>query len=132
LTKINNKAKVRRSTRPDILGTARMMSYKDLEKARADRATKEVAKEAKKATKEAKKATKEAKKATKEAKKIASATLEAEKATAGKGKRGWKRKSPAEADAPEPKAKLMRTSGTQIAEGETAPTPWTAPVARMY
>ena len=53
----------------------------------------------------------------------------------GKGKRGWKRKSPAsEADAPEPKAKVARTSKarepsralvTQMSEVQIAP------VARM-
>ena len=108
LAEINNEAKVRRSTKSEILGTARVMSYEDLEKARAERAAKEAAKEAKKGEKKAKKAAKEvnkaakeANKAAKEAKKVASATPEAEEATAAKGKRGRKRKSPIEADAPE-------------------------------
>lgn len=91
------------------------MSYEDLEKAKAERTAKETAKEAKKAKREAKEAVKEA-----------------EEATAGKSTRGRKRKSPAEADAPEPKAKVARKSGTLVAEDETAPTPWRAPVTRMY
>ena len=68
LSRMNNEAKVRRSTKPVVLGKAKVMSYEDIEEARAKRAAKE-------------------------------------EATAGKGKRGWKRKSPAlEADALEPKA----------------------------
>jgi hypothetical protein len=53
---MKNEAKVRRITKLEVLGTARVMSYKDLNKARADRAAKEAAKEAKKAAIEAKKA----------------------------------------------------------------------------
>ena len=41
LSKINNEAKVRRSTRSVVLGKAKVMSYKDLEEARAKRAAKE-------------------------------------------------------------------------------------------
>jgi sRNA-binding protein len=103
-----------------VLGTAKVMSYEDLEKAKAERA----AKEAQKAEREAKKAKREAKRAEKEAKKAAK---EAEEATAGKSTRGRKRKSPAAADAPEPKAKVSRMSVTLVAEDETAPTPWRAP-----
>ena len=84
------------------------MSYEDLEKAKADRAAKKAAKEAKKAAKEPR------------------------EATAGKSTRGRKCKSSAEANSPEPKAKVARMSGTQVAENETAPTPWRAPVARMW
>ena len=47
LTKINNEAKVRRSTRSVVLGKAKVMSYEDLEEARAKRATKEKARAAK-------------------------------------------------------------------------------------
>jgi hypothetical protein len=39
--KINKKAKVRRSTRSVVLGKAKVMSYEDLEEARAKRAAKE-------------------------------------------------------------------------------------------
>ncbi|MCJ1284789.1 hypothetical protein MMC26_004125 [Xylographa opegraphella] len=41
LVKINNEAKVRRSTRSVVLGKAKVMSYKDLEEAQAKRAVKE-------------------------------------------------------------------------------------------
>jgi hypothetical protein len=41
LIKINKEAKVRRSTRSVALGKAKVMSYEDLEEARAKRATKE-------------------------------------------------------------------------------------------
>jgi hypothetical protein len=43
LSKINNEAKVRRSTRSVVLGNAKVMSYEDLEEARAKRAAKEKA-----------------------------------------------------------------------------------------
>ena len=56
-----------------------MTSYKDLDKARAERAIKE--------------AEKEAKKAIKETEKVASATLEVEGTTIGKKKSSRKRKS---------------------------------------
>ena len=94
------------------------MSYEDLEKAKAERAVKETAKEAKKA----KKAEEEAKKAVKEA----------EEAILGKNTCRRKRKSPAEADVLELKAKVARKSGIQGVEDENAPTPWRAPVARMW
>jgi hypothetical protein len=47
LTTINNKAKVRRPTKALVLGTAKVMSYEDLEAARAKRAEKDAAKEVK-------------------------------------------------------------------------------------
>ena len=47
LTTINNEAKTRRSTRSDILGKGRRMTYEDLEQARIKRKEKEDAKKAK-------------------------------------------------------------------------------------
>jgi len=41
---MNNEAKTRRSTRSVVLGKAKVMSYKDIEEARAKRAAKEEAK----------------------------------------------------------------------------------------
>ena len=100
-----------------------MISYEGLEKARAERAAKDAAKET---AKEAKKAERETKKAEKEAKKAAK---EVEKATAGKEKlrrsKITQRKSPGKAGTPEPKAKLARMSEAQ-AEVEIAPEPWRA------
>ena len=45
---MNNEAKVRRSTKSVVLGKAKVMSYKDIEVARAKRAAKEVIKGKKK------------------------------------------------------------------------------------
>ena len=118
MAEINNEAKACRSTKLRKLGEARVISYKGLEKARAERAAKEAAKEAKKAKKEAKKAAKEV-----------------EEATTGKKKLRWskitQRKSPEKSGTPEPKAKLARMSEAQ-AEVENAPEPWRALVARMW
>jgi hypothetical protein len=102
LAQINNEAKPRRSTKSNVLGTAKVMSYEDLEKAKAQRVAKEAAKEAKKAEKEVKKAEREAKKADKEAEKAAK---KAEEATTGKRTHGRKRKSTVAVDAPERVAK---------------------------
>ena len=44
LTRMNNEAKVRRSTKPVILGKAKVISYEDIEEARAKRAAKEIIK----------------------------------------------------------------------------------------
>jgi len=96
LRKVNNEAKVRRSTKSLVLGKAKVMSYEDLEEARAKRAAKDAAK---------------AKGKGKRVPKPKSAALEAKEATTGKGKHGRKRNSPApEADALELKAKVARTS----------------------
>jgi regulator of protease activity HflC (stomatin/prohibitin superfamily) len=120
LYKANNEAKVRRSTKSVVLDTAKVMSYEDLEEARAKRVVKEAAKETKKAKKEAKKAVAKAKKATKEA---AAAT--------GKSTRGSKRKLSA-APKPEPKRRReteesepLRNLIAWVSEGRVAP------IARM-
>ena len=44
MNKINNEAKVRRNTKKMVLETAKVMSYEDLEEARAQRAAKDAAK----------------------------------------------------------------------------------------
>ena len=129
LARINNEAKLRRSTKSGKLGTARVMSYEDLENARAERAAKE-------AVKEAKKAEKEAKKATGKTGMVAIVTPKAEEATPAKKTRGRKRKilTPGPCT-PEPKAKMARMSETRVAEGEQGvcvPEPLRAPVARMW
>jgi len=49
---VNNEAKVRRSTKTEVIGKARIMSYEDLEKARRERSAKEAEKEARKAGKQ--------------------------------------------------------------------------------
>jgi FtsZ-interacting cell division protein YlmF len=94
-----------------VLGKAKVMSYEDLEEARAKRGRKRK-----------------------------SDTLEAEEDTAETARRGRKRKS-ATQEPPEPSSKVARAtvtasvvqmSGTPIAEDEIVPEPWRAPVARMY
>jgi hypothetical protein len=135
LAKINDEGKARRSADSKILGTAKVMSYEDLEKARAERDVKD----AEKAEKQARKAIKEA-----------------EGATVGKNARGRKRKSAVlEAVATEPMAKVARISERQVTEVEQGDAqelrakvartskaraeedgrtrePWKAPVARMW
>jgi len=110
LIKMNDESKVRRSTTSAILGKAKVMSYEDLEEARAKRAKKEAAKDAKGKGKRSQKP-----------------KSAAPEAPADKGKRGQKRKSTApEPDAPEPKAKIARASDAEA----DAPEP-KAPVVRM-
>jgi hypothetical protein len=131
LTAINNEAKVRRSTKSLVLGKAKVMSYEDLEEARAKRLAKESAQAAKDKGKRGRKSKK--------------SLPEPEEDTAEPAKRGRKRKS-AELEAPEPNntkarmsnapkaasALVMQASRTQIAEDEIVPEPWRAPVAQMY
>lgn len=83
------------------------MSYKDLEKAKAEHAAKETAKEATKTEKAVKKALREANNAEKEVKKAAD---EVQEAVTGKSTCGQKRKRPAAVDVPEPKAMVARGS----------------------
>jgi hypothetical protein len=154
LTTINNEAKVRRSTKSLVLGKAKVMSYEDLEEARAKRVVKDAAKAAKGkgkrgrkrkgATPEAEEAADKARRGRKSKSAMPEADgaeadgAEADEAAADKAKRGRKRKSGVlEAEAPEPNAKVVRTSvvqmsGTLLAEDEIVPEPWRAPVARMY
>ena len=124
LAEINNEAKPRRATKAIKLGTARVMSYEDLENARVERAAKEAKKEA---ASEARKA-REAKKA----KKAADASPEAEQHSAGKAKRGRKRKRSTEADMRLPEAKKDKTSQANAEPRESISIPWQAPVAKMW
>lgn len=100
------------------MGTAKVKSYKDLVKAKAERAAKETAKETKKAKEAVRRAIREANNAEKEAKKAAG---KVEEAITGK-RRGRKRKRPAAEDAPEPKAKVARMS--EASEQEVVPVTW--------
>jgi hypothetical protein len=131
LRKINNEAKVRRSTNSLVLGTAKVMSYEDLEIARAKRVVKDSAQAAKGKGKHGRKSK--------------NGPPEQEDGTAEMARPGRKRKS-AEPAVSEPTNKMARTSNapkalviqasrTQIAEDEVEPKSWTAPVApvpRMY
>jgi hypothetical protein len=95
------------------------MSYEDLEKAKAERAVKETAKEAKKVERAVKKAIREAKDAEKDAKKAA---REAEQAITGKSTRSRKHKRSGAEDVSEPKAKVARMS--DASEQEMVPVMW--------
>jgi hypothetical protein len=131
LTTINNEAKVRRSTKSLVLGKAKVMSYEDLEVARAKRVAKD--------------STQAAKGKGKRGRKSKNSPPEQEDDNAEMARRGRKRKS-AEPEVPEPTNKMARTgnapkpasglvmqaSRTQTAEDEIEPESWTAPVARMY
>jgi hypothetical protein len=127
LTRMNNEAKVRRSTRSVVLGKAKVMSFEDIEVARAARAVKEVIKGKGKRGRKRKSAALEADEpeaAEPEIEPEPEAAHAAEEVINGRGKRGRKRKSAAlEADEPEPEPEVAR-----IIE---APEPWRAPVARM-
>ena len=133
LAKMNNEAKVRRAAKAEVIGTARVMSYEDLEKARAERAEKTAAKVAKKAAKEAKDAAKEAKKAAKGKEKTTEETETAQDAvnmitptvevsSGSSAKRGRKRKHDVEETGVN--SSPLEESGT-LSESR-------APVARMW
>ncbi|KAI9746367.1 MAG: hypothetical protein M1818_000079 [Claussenomyces sp. TS43310] len=127
LTTINNKAKVRRSTTSLVLARAKVMSYEDLEEARAKRIVRDSAQ----ATKGKRKRGRKSK----------SSPPEPEEDTAETARRGRKRKS-AELEGPEPtnmsnapklaSVLVMQASRTQSANNEIAPEQYRAPIARMY
>jgi hypothetical protein len=111
LTRMNNEAKVRRSTKAVVLGQGqgRVMSFEDIEAARAARATKEVIKGKGKRGRKRKSAALEP-----DEPEAAETDAEPEVARAakevinGRGKRGRKRKSAAqEAEEPEPEVARM-------------------------
>jgi len=140
LNRINDEAKVRRSTKSEILakGVGKVMSYEDFEAARAARAAKEQAK----AEGKGKRGGKRKSPVEADAPKANAPNADASKAR--KGKCGRKRKSPKEAGAAESKAKvaqmneasartpMARMSEAQIEEDEIAPKPWRTPVARIW
>jgi hypothetical protein len=101
LTRINNEAKVRRSTRSVVLGKAKVMSFEDIKVARAARAAKEVYKGKGKRGRKRKSTTLEADEPETEPEPEVART--AKEVINGRGIRGRKRKSAAlEAGEPEP------------------------------
>ena len=118
LAKINSEAKVRRSAKSKIIGTARVMSYEDLEKARAERAAKEIEKAA---TIEARKA-----------KKTPSTNLAAEGTSAGNREDDWRGKGYAADIEADQQAETAPASQTQDGPVETMTEVFQAPVARMW
>ncbi|KAH9204263.1 hypothetical protein DL95DRAFT_319788, partial [Leptodontidium sp. 2 PMI_412] len=102
LTEANNEAKVRRSTRSMVLGKAKVMSYEDIEEARAKRAAKDATKSRGKRGRKRKNTEPEA----------SEAELESEVEVV-------KACEPEAEPEPQPEPQLE-------------PVPWKAPVARMY
>ena len=103
LTRMNNEAKVRRSTRAVVLGKAKVMSFKDIEVAQAARTAKEVIKGKGKRGRKRKSATLEADKPEREVEAVPEVAHAAKEVITGKRKHGRKRKSTVqEANEPEP------------------------------
>jgi hypothetical protein len=121
LHRMNNEAKVRRSTRSVVLGKAKVMSFEDIEEARAKRATKEVIKGKGQRGRKRKSAALEADEP--EAADEPEPEPEPEVARAakeviiGSGRRGQKRR--------------IATPEPEVARIIKSPEPWRAPVARM-
>jgi hypothetical protein len=114
LTIISNEVKVRQSTRSIVLGKARVMSYEDIEEARAKRAAKEIIKGKGKRGRKRKSTALEAGEPELEVEPAPEAGRSAKEVIKGKGKRDRKVKSAALEPEPEPELARM-----------------TAPVARM-
>jgi hypothetical protein len=130
LHRINNEAKVRRSTKSVVLGKAKVMSYEDIEETRAKRAAKEVIKGKGKRGRKRKSAALE----TDEPEPEPEVARAAKEVINGRGNRGRKRKSAA-LEADEPESELEPEPGVsrmiEAPEPWRAPEPWKAPVARM-
>ena len=129
---INNEAKVQRSTKSLVLGKAKVMSYKDIEEARAKRAIKEAIRGKGKRGRKRKSAMPESDlELDLESEPEPEVARAAKKVRKGEGKRARKRKSVAlEADQPEPEPEPM--PGSEAARRIIAPETWSVPVARMY
>jgi hypothetical protein len=141
LTSMNNKAKTRRSTKSIVLGKgkAKVMSYKDIEEARAKRAEKNAMKGKGKRGRKRKSAAIEADEPDTKAEAEPEAAHAEKEFITGKRKRGRKRRSalqdadepepapepgPAPEPEPEPEPKVAQTLEASVS--------WRAPVARMY
>jgi hypothetical protein len=118
LTRMNNEVRVRKSTKSVVLGKAKVMSFEDIEVARAARAAKEVIKGKGKRGRKRKSAAVEADEPEPDSEPEVARAVE--EVINGRGKRGRKRAAQ-EADDPEP----------EVARFIDAPVPWRAPVARM-
>jgi hypothetical protein len=124
LTEANNEAKVRRSTRSVVLGKAKVMSFEDIEEARAKRAAKDAVKSKGKRGRKRKSTELEASEAELEPEvEVVSST---KKVKNGKGTRIRRRRRTA-VEAREPEAEPEPQPEPQL-----EPAPWRAPVARMY
>ena len=124
LTGMNNEAKVRRSTRAVVLGKAKVMSFEDIEVARAARAAKEVIKGKGKRGRKRKSATLEADEPETEVEAVPEVAHAAKEVITGKRKHGRKHVQEANEPEPEPEQEVVQTIEASV--------PWRAPVARMY
>lgn len=118
LAKINNEAKPRRATRGKVVGTARVMSYEDIERAKAERAISEARKEAKSEARKAKKA-----------KEDLSTALSYGHTTISKQKIDEQSKRNAEGDTHLQEERAAQQAGTDTALPSTL---FRAPVAKMW
>ncbi|KAH9206242.1 hypothetical protein DL95DRAFT_416715 [Leptodontidium sp. 2 PMI_412] len=127
LTKANNEAKVRRLIRSVVLGKAKVMSYQDIEEARAKRAARDIVKSKGKRGRKRKNTEPEASEAEPEPEvEVVSSTKEVKN---GKRSRVRRRRSDAvEASEPEEPERQPEPQS----EPQLEPAPWRAPVARMY
>ena len=124
LTKMNNEVKVRRSTRSIVLGKAKVMSFEDIEVARAARAVKDAKGKGKRGRKRKSAALEPDEPEPEPEPEVARAV---EEVVEGRGKRGRKRKTAVQEAAepepePEPEPEVARTIEAPV---------WRAPVARM-
>lgn len=133
---MNNEAKVRRSTRSLVLGKAKVMSYEDIEEARAKRAVKDATKGKGKRGRKRKSAVLDPEpepesESEREPEPEPEVARAAKKLIKGAVKRARKCKSVTpEAEQPEPEPERMPVS--EMARRMIAPEGWSAPVARMY
>jgi hypothetical protein len=139
LTKMNNEAKVRRSTKCVVLGKGqgKVMSYEDIEEARAKRAEKDAMKGKGKRSRKRKSSAIEPDEPDTEAEVGLEVAPAAKEMTIGKRKRGRKRRSALQdADepepAPEPGPAPESEPEPEVAQTLEASVAWKAPVARMY
>lgn len=127
LTRINNEAKVRRSTRAVVLGKAKVISFKDIEVARAARAAKEVIKGKGKRGRKRKSTTLEADKPETEVEAVPEVAHAVKEVITGKRKHSRKHKSAVqEANKPEPEPEQ------EVVQTIEASVLWRVPVARIY
>jgi len=125
LIKMNNEAKVRRSTKSLVLRKAKVMNFEDIKVAQAAHAAKNITKEKGKRGWKRKSAAlepDEPEAAEAEAKPEPEVARAAKEVIKGKGKRDRKRQTATQqADEPKP----------EVARKIDAPVPWRAPVARI-
>jgi hypothetical protein len=148
MMKVNNEAKVRRSTRSVVLGKAKVMSYEDIEEARNKRAAKDATKSKGKRGRKRKNATSEKGKPDPNSdpdpgpepelepgpeqepeREMVYATKKARKSM---GKRARKHASIANAAEPEPASESEPEVVSKLAQTVIPPETWSASVAHMY